>query len=268
MEDSCWLAAVCWVHHALWPLLHPRITSLAYLQGSQRRGTQDISSITVLWKRAWCGCADGVHRYCAGCILWQNGVYTAIYELTEKRKRQQSQANFAGRWHPCVYAIVWYQCLAVSDAYVCGLPCHWTRPTFIIRFYLPHILESAGIKEAISALLGNGVGGAVNFIATLFVLFYVSTCLKDLSRWILNAFTHTQIDKWDRRRILVCGALAMSVCMICISIVSAIYNQQLIHKVPVYGVANSTTSTVTDTAASYAILALLCVFIAFFALSW
>ena len=78
----------------------------------------------------------------------------------------------------------------------------------------------------------------------------------------------TQIDKWDRRRILVFGALAMCVCMICISIVSAIYNQQLIDKVPVYGIANSTTSTVTDSAASYAILTLLCVFIAFFALSW
>lgn len=46
--------------------------------------------------------------------------------------------------------------------------------TIIIRFYLPHILESAGIKEAISALLGNGIGGAVNFVATLFVLLYVS----------------------------------------------------------------------------------------------
>ncbi|GAN02543.1 sugar transporter [Mucor ambiguus] len=116
-----------------------------------------------------------------------------------------------------------------------------------LLFYLPHILESAGIKEANSALLGNGVGGAVNFVATLFVLFY--------------------IDKWGRRRILVCGALAMSVCMICITIVSAVYNQQLVDKVHVYGVTNST-STVSDTAVSYAILALLCVFIAFFALSW
>lgn len=79
---------------------------------------------------------------------------------------------------------------------------------------------------------------------------------------------HLQIDKWDRRRILVCGALAMAVCMICITIVSAIYNQQLISKVPVYGVTNATASTVEDTAASYGILALLCVFIAFFALSW
>ncbi|KAI8644253.1 hypothetical protein BD408DRAFT_474979 [Parasitella parasitica] len=117
-----------------------------------------------------------------------------------------------------------------------------------LLFYLPHILESAGIKKGISALLGNGVGGAVNFVATLFVLLY--------------------IDRWDRRRILVCGALAMAVCMLCITIVSAIYNQQLISKVPVYGSWNQTTSVVTDTAASYAILALLCVFIAFFALSW
>jgi hypothetical protein len=44
----------------------------------------------------------------------------------------------------------------------------------IFRFYLPHILESAGITEVYSALLGNGVGGAVNFVATIFVLFYVS----------------------------------------------------------------------------------------------
>jgi hypothetical protein len=35
-------------------------------------------------------------------------------------------------------------------------------------------LESSGIKETYSALMGNGVGGAVNFVATLFVLFYVS----------------------------------------------------------------------------------------------
>jgi hypothetical protein len=44
----------------------------------------------------------------------------------------------------------------------------------IIRFYLPHILESAGLKEGTSALLGNGIGGVVNFVATLFVLLYVS----------------------------------------------------------------------------------------------
>lgn len=79
---------------------------------------------------------------------------------------------------------------------------------------------------------------------------------------------HIKIDKWDRRRILVTGALAMAVCMLCITIVSAIYNQQLVNKAPEYGTVNQTTSTVTDTAASYAILALLCVFIAFFALSW
>lgn len=54
---------------------------------------------------------------------------------------------------------------------------HATDQISIIRFYLPHILESAGIREAISALLGNGVGGAVNFVATLFVILYVSVSL-------------------------------------------------------------------------------------------
>lgn len=44
------------------------------------------------------------------------------------------------------------------------------------RFYLPYILESAGIVEIYSALLGNGVGGVVNFVATLFVLSYVGSC--------------------------------------------------------------------------------------------
>lgn len=42
------------------------------------------------------------------------------------------------------------------------------------RFYLPHILESAGLREIYSALLGNGIGGIVNFVATVCVLFYVS----------------------------------------------------------------------------------------------
>lgn len=79
---------------------------------------------------------------------------------------------------------------------------------------------------------------------------------------------HTKIDKWGRRRILITGALAMAVCMLCITIVCAIYNQQLVDKVVTSVVVKQTTSTVNDTAASYAILALLCIFIAFFALSW
>lgn len=38
---------------------------------------------------------------------------------------------------------------------------------------MPYILQSAGIYEIYSILLGNGAGGAVNFIATVLVLFYV-----------------------------------------------------------------------------------------------
>lgn len=44
---------------------------------------------------------------------------------------------------------------------------------------MPHILESAGITEVYSALLGNGVGGAVNFVATLFVLLYVRLIIAE-----------------------------------------------------------------------------------------
>lgn len=58
------------------------------------------------------------------------------------------------------------------------------------RFYLPHILESSGIKEIYSALLGNGVGGAVNFVATLFVFLYVSSIVV-INRFL---FTHTLTD--------------------------------------------------------------------------
>lgn len=126
-------------------------------------------------------------------------------------------------------------------------------------------MESAGIREGISALLGNSVGGAVNFVATLFVLFFVSL-ITSLSQSIV--LMHYQIDKWDRRRILVFGAFAMGACMLCITIVSAIYNQRLVDNLPIYGSTYQTTSTITNTQASYAILALLCLFLAFFALSW
>ncbi|KAI8095690.1 hypothetical protein BDF21DRAFT_406489 [Thamnidium elegans] len=117
-----------------------------------------------------------------------------------------------------------------------------------LLFYLPHILESAGIVEIYSALLGNGVGGVVNFIATLFVLSY--------------------IDRWNRRTILISGAVAMAVCMIAIAIISAIFNQQLINGVAIYGSEEKMTNTVYTPVVSYVILVFLCIFIAFFALSW
>lgn len=58
----------------------------------------------------------------------------------------------------------------------------------------------------------------------------------------------------------------MSACMISITIVSAIFNKELLEKVAVYGGVGAV-GYVTPKA-SYAILVLLCVFIAFFALSW
>ncbi|KAG2195654.1 hypothetical protein INT47_002893, partial [Mucor saturninus] len=115
-----------------------------------------------------------------------------------------------------------------------------------LLFYLPHILESAGIKEIYSALLGNGVGGIVNLVATVTVLFY--------------------IDRWSRRKILVAGALGMGSCMLAIGIVSAVFNQELVNKVSVYGDVD-VVGFVTPRA-TYAIIVLLAVFIACFALSW
>ncbi|CAO3619592.1 unnamed protein product [Mucor hiemalis] len=117
-----------------------------------------------------------------------------------------------------------------------------------LLFYLPHILESAGIKEIYSALLGNGVGGAVNFVATLFVFLY--------------------IDRWNRRTILICGALAMAACMIAITVVSALYDEQLKQGIMMKGTFDQVTTSINNGSASYAILALLCLFIAMFAASW
>lgn len=50
------------------------------------------------------------------------------------------------------------------------------------RFYLPYVLKSAGLKEITSALLGNGVAGAISFVATSVVLLYAS----NISIFILN----------------------------------------------------------------------------------
>ncbi|KAI9355801.1 hypothetical protein BD770DRAFT_390764 [Pilaira anomala] len=117
-----------------------------------------------------------------------------------------------------------------------------------ILFYLPYILQSAGIYEIYSILLGNGAGGAVNFIATVLVLFY--------------------IDRWGRRKILIVGGLAMGSCMVAITIISAIFNQQLINNVPGYGSEDRITEDEFTIESSFVVLALICVFIAFFAFSW
>ncbi|KAI9313160.1 general substrate transporter [Dichotomocladium elegans] len=102
-------------------------------------------------------------------------------------------------------------------------------------FYLPHILQSTGITEIDSELLGNGVSGMVNMLATIPVFGY--------------------IDKWDRRRILTCASLLMAVCMIAIAVL-ALY------------IETSKTSLISNDSASFGVLVLLCLFIACFALSW
>ncbi|KAI8375522.1 hypothetical protein BD560DRAFT_392570 [Blakeslea trispora] len=118
-----------------------------------------------------------------------------------------------------------------------------------ILFYLPYILQSVGLKEVLSTLLGNGIAGVINFIATSLVFFY--------------------IDKWGRRRILIIGALSMAVCMVAITIVSAISNQQLLSAIDT-PYANSTlvTSAIDNEGAGYAIMVLLALFVICFAMSW
>jgi hypothetical protein len=57
----------------------------------------------------------------------------------------------------------------------------------------------------------------------------------------------------------------MAISMIAITIVSALFS----HKVPAYGSPyEQVTNQISNSAASYAIMALLCIFIACFALSW
>lgn len=58
----------------------------------------------------------------------------------------------------------------------------------------------------------------------------------------------------------------MGCCMLAIAIVSAVFNQELVNKVAVYGDVNEV-GYVTP-GATYAIIVLLNLFIAFFALSW
>ncbi|KAG1136439.1 hypothetical protein G6F37_010625 [Rhizopus arrhizus] len=115
-----------------------------------------------------------------------------------------------------------------------------------ILFYFPYILQSAGVTGTYLALLGNGIGGLVNFVATLFVMIY--------------------IDKWGRRKILVSGGLGMAVCMIFLSVVSAIFDQNLIQTRLSDSIELD--ASAQNPKATYAIIVLLCLFIIIFALSW
>ncbi|CEG65081.1 hypothetical protein RMATCC62417_01945 [Rhizopus microsporus] len=115
-----------------------------------------------------------------------------------------------------------------------------------ILFYFPHIIESAGISQIYAALLSNGIGGLVNFIATLFVILY--------------------IDRWGRRRILITGALGMTVCMVAITIVSAMFEKALTGTHIENNMSFNT--IITSKGGSITVTVLLCIFIAIFALSW
>ncbi|KAI8331844.1 hypothetical protein BC941DRAFT_150560 [Chlamydoabsidia padenii] len=119
-----------------------------------------------------------------------------------------------------------------------------------ILFYLPHIMELSGVVDiATSVLVGNGIVGVVNFLGTL-------PCF-----WF--------IDRWDRRRILVIGALSMALSMIIVAVLSAVYDDTMatsdLHHY--FGLSFSLMQG-DNQAATYTMLVFLCIFIAFFALSW
>ncbi|ORZ03758.1 sugar transporter [Syncephalastrum racemosum] len=120
----------------------------------------------------------------------------------------------------------------------------------VLLFYLPHILQSTGITEVNSELLGNGVSGLVNMLATIPVFFF--------------------IDKWDRRRILKAASISMAVCMIMIATVLGVYSDQMVqhpgHFYP--GAYVNVTVNISNDSATFGVLALLCLFVACFALSW
>lgn len=59
----------------------------------------------------------------------------------------------------------------------------------------------------------------------------------------------------------------MCICMLVITIISAVYNDELVNSIHVYGTQDENTQ-IANPGASFSILVMLCVFIAFFALSW
>ncbi|GAN06123.1 general substrate transporter [Mucor ambiguus] len=119
-----------------------------------------------------------------------------------------------------------------------------------ILFYLPYILESTGVNESNSALLGNGISGMINMLATIPSFLY--------------------IDRWGRRRIMIIGGIAMATCMIIIAAVQGAYSIQLpassVHVFP--GTVFPITVYMDDSRASFCVLVFLCLFLACFALSW
>ncbi|KAI9243636.1 general substrate transporter [Sporodiniella umbellata] len=116
-----------------------------------------------------------------------------------------------------------------------------------VLFYFPFILESSGVTGISATFLSNGVGGLVNFIATLIVLCY--------------------IDRWGRRKILVLGGLSMGLCMVAIAVISALFDQTIARPRSELDV-DALITAIDNPRVTYVVIALLYLFIACFALSW
>ncbi|CAO3637560.1 unnamed protein product [Cunninghamella blakesleeana] len=122
--------------------------------------------------------------------------------------------------------------------------------TNVILFYLPHILRNSGVVSLTdSILLGNGIAGIINFGATLPCFYF--------------------IDRWDRKRILVIGALTMAISMLIVTIISAKYdNKDVVTSFQFYPGTDFPIMGGENAVVTYTMLVLLYIFVAFFSLSW
>lgn len=107
-------------------------------------------------------------------------------------------------------------------------------------------------------------------LATIPVFFFVCWIRGAIICYELHTDSRIKIDKWDRRRVLKIAAICMAICMFTIATVLGIYSdkskQAEAHIYP--GSIIDVTVYINDTRATYCILALLCLFVACFALSW
>ncbi|KAL1934776.1 hypothetical protein VTP01DRAFT_6958 [Rhizomucor pusillus] len=120
-----------------------------------------------------------------------------------------------------------------------------------LLFYFPRILRATGMPEVDAVILGSAVAGLVNMAGTLPVFFF--------------------IDRWDRKRILTIGALVMAACMVAVAALMGAFSTQ---STPPQIIVNPSSSFddisvyMRSDAATYAIMVLLCLFVAVYALSW
>ncbi|KAI9032786.1 general substrate transporter [Phycomyces nitens] len=119
-----------------------------------------------------------------------------------------------------------------------------------LLYYLPDVLEAAGIKYRHTALIGNCVGGSVSFLATIPLFFY--------------------IDRVDRRLIMTLGAVVVGCALVVIASVTAQFAQRIVSDgSDIYqGMDFTSTTRIHNEAATYVILVFLIVFFTGFSLSW